>query len=74
MYYKSMTVNELVAKARGRRQRDGGKTADQQANIGPAVHPTPIQQPSNSHPAVHPPTPAKTFIGVSRKNPYLCMI
>ena len=59
MYYKSMTINELVAKVRGRRQRDGGKTAAQQANIGPAAHL---------------PTPAKTFIGVSRKNPYLCTI
>ncbi len=44
-----MTINELVAKARGRRQRDGGETAAQQANIGPAVHPTPAQQ-KNTHP------------------------
>jgi len=45
-----MTINWLVAKARGRRQRDGGKTAAQQANIGPAIHPTPAQQ-KNTHPA-----------------------
>ena len=54
MYYKYMTVNELVNKARGQRQRDGGKTAAQQANIGPAVHPTPTQQPSGSPSNTHP--------------------
>ncbi len=46
MYYKSMTVNELVAKARGRRQRDGGKTAAQQKN----THPAAIRQPIPAHP------------------------